>query len=226
MAPPRPARQVLLLGIVLVLPVVAFLLLKTFGRNAWQLRTYLPERVVTRQVGAQAVSDTLYHQIEDGLELMTASGQTFNPARSLAGRVVVLAVKEGGCQEPACRAMVKGMGRVQERYKDEPAVKLLFVVPADSATGLAELAERAGAISGKWFFTSGPRPVVAALRAELRDTSTTVRAGNRLWLLDAARHVRGIYSGADPRDIERLLIEVDVLRAIERQQQSATQLVK
>lgn len=200
----------------LVLPVLAFLLLKTFGQNAWKLRTYLPERVTARQVGAQLVSDTTYHRVHDDLALLTPAGQPFNPARALAGRTLVLAVGAGvACDAPACRALLGGLARVQDRYRTHPDLKLLCVVPADPTVKLTELAERVGAISGKWLFAAADPAVVATLRAELRDSVDA--AAGRIWLLDRERHVRGIYKGTDPRDIDRLLTEIDVLWAVEKQ---------
>lgn len=214
-------RKVLLLGILLLLPVLAFLFLQSFGRNAYKLRTYLPESVTPAPVGAPPVSgplggDTIFHRVDDAVALTTATGQAFSLARDLRGHAVVFGFgRDATLADAAGRALVRGLARVQERYQSRPAIKLLVVVPAPAA-GLAAVAERSGAIGGKWTFASAEPAAITHLRVELRDSSATNPAAPaRLWLLDAERHVRGIYVPTDPREVDRLLTEVDVLLKIE-----------
>jgi protein SCO1/2 len=90
------------------------------------------------------------------------------------------------------------------------------VVPAP-APGLAALAERSGAISGKWIFARAEPAVLTHLHTELRDSAMLANpaAPSRLWLLDGARYLRGHYDPTDPREIDRLLTEIDVLLKIE-----------
>jgi protein SCO1/2 len=150
--------------------------------------------------------------------LFTADDRPFSPAQDLAGQVVVLGFgRETTFPARADRAVVRGLARAQERYQARPAVKLLLITPAPG-TGLAALAERSGAISGKWTFASAQPAVLAHLRAELRDSAALVNpaAPSRLWLLDRERHLRGFYNPTDPREIDRLLTEIDVLLKIEQ----------
>ena len=217
-------RKVLLLGILVLLPVLAFLFLQTFGRNAYKLRTYLPESVTLARVGAPPVpaptgrgaTDTVYHRVNDTGALTTSTGQPFSLARDLRGHVVVLVFSRTTGAYPGAHDAVHGLARVQERFRTQPAVKLLVVAPAPGA-GLAALAERSGAISGKWTFASAEPAVLAHLLTELRDSAslTNPATPTRLWLLDRTRHLRGIYEPADPREIDRLLTEVDILLKIE-----------
>ena len=212
-------RKVLLLGILLLLPVLAFLFLQTFGQNAYKLRTYLPERLAPAPVGAPRVvggaSDTVFHRVDDSVLLKTSTGQAFSIARELRGHAVVLGFGRAGAPTPD-RAVLRGLARVQERYRDRPAVKLLLLAP-EPAPDLAALAERNGAISGKWIFATAAPPQVRHLLAELRDSAALANpaAPLRLWLLDKTRHLRGHYDPADPREIDRLLTEIDVLLKIE-----------
>lgn len=211
------ARKVLLLGIVLLLPILAFLFLYAFGSNTYKLRTYLPERVTPGPAGAQPVSvDTVFHRVADDVALTAASGQEFNPATDLRDRTVVLAFLGPNAEaDPAGRALLRQLGRVQERLRNQPTVKLLTISPEAPAT-LAAMAERTGAIGGKWTFATADAAAVQHLRRELRDTVTNGPA-NRLWLLDTDRHVRGLYEAGDPRETERLAMEIGVLLEIERQ---------
>ena len=51
----RP-RQTLLLGLILLVPVLAFLFLLSFGTNRYALPTYLPDRVDSTQVGGKVAA--------------------------------------------------------------------------------------------------------------------------------------------------------------------------
>jgi protein SCO1 len=217
-------RKVILLGITLLLPVLAFLFLQSFGRNAYKLRTYLPERIASGPVGAQTVSDavsadTIFHRVDDAVSLTTASGQPFSPARDLRDLVVILSFgrETATATERVDRAVLRGLARVQERYQARPAVKLLTIVPG-ATNGLAAIAERSGAIGGKWTFAVADEATLMHLRSELRDSASLENSSStsRLWLLDRERHLRGFYKPTDPREIDRLLTEVDVLLKIEQ----------
>src|ERR687890_2833952 len=58
----RP-RQTLLLGLLLLLPVLAFLFLFRLDPNRYALPTYLPDRVDSTQVGGEWRRDTVFHQV-------------------------------------------------------------------------------------------------------------------------------------------------------------------
>ncbi len=209
-------RKVLLLGVLLLLPVLAFLFLQTFGRNAYKLRTYLPERIDSARVGAKFIRDTTFHRVADEAPLLAAPGaQPFRVGTDLKGRVVVLALLTGAPDAPDTRRVLSQLARVQTRYAKEAQLKLL-VIAADSGAALADQAEQAGAIGGKWTFAYARSAALAQWRRELRETQTR-RPNGRLWLLDPDRYVRGIYDGTDPRDGERLLTEIDVLLRVLRQ---------
>ena len=71
----RP-RQTLLLGLLLLVPVLAFLFLYGFGSNHYALPTYLPERVDSvRTAGGGWQRDTVYHRVRP-FSLPTAGGST------------------------------------------------------------------------------------------------------------------------------------------------------
>ncbi len=219
------ARKVLLLGILLLLPVLAFLFLQSFGRNAYKLRTYLPEPKATVQIGAQpvwadaeaakAAGDTVFHRVREDVRLTSSSGQPFRLADGLSGHLIVLGfTPDSLATAPASRALLRGMIRAQERFRTNADIKLLLLVRNGQQT-LPVLAERNGAISGKWIFATSSAPAIDSVRAELRETATAA-SDDRIWLLDRQRYLRGIYDAKNPREVDRLLTEIDVLLKIEQ----------
>jgi protein SCO1/2 len=223
----RP-RQIILLGLLLLLPVLAFLFLYGFGSNHYALPTYLPERADSvRITGGEWQRDTVYHRVQP-FRLRAAGGRYV--ASSVLGQGIYLlqVLTPGEASTEATRAMA----RIQEKFRREPRVKLatLVALPASSpsveaSAQLEKLSEQYGTISGKWFILgTTPDSVQHLAQYELGLTAlrpehlpfrpaiepATLPAG-RLLLIDHDQHVRGVYEGNDIHEIERLITEVNVL---------------
>ncbi|MBF9142182.1 hypothetical protein [Hymenobacter properus] len=214
----RP-RQTLLLGLLLLLPVLAFLFLFSFGKNRYALPTYLPDRVDSTQVGGRWRRDTVFHQVVP-FHLPASSGRTVSSQELGQG----LYIAQFFADDAASSRVARQLLRVQEKFRHEPRVKLAtFVLNGDvaNAASLSKLAEQYGTIAGKWFFLTGPADTLQRLtQQEFRLTSDPKRLpgaiytanipAGRLLLVDNQRRVRGIYDGTDGREIDRLLTEVTV----------------
>jgi protein SCO1/2 len=214
----RP-RQTLLLGLLLLVPVLAFLFLFRFGTNRYALPTYLPDRVDSTQVGGEWRRDTVFHQIAP-FRLRASTGR--NVSSEELGKGLYIAQFYGA--DPASARVARQLLRVQEKFRHEPRVRLAtFVLDADTAqmVALAQLAEQYGTIAGKWFFLTGiPDTLSRLTMREFRLAADPKRLpgarytanipAGRLLLVDNQRQVRGIYDGTDGREIDRLLTEVTV----------------
>ncbi len=212
----RP-KHVLLLGLLLLVPVLAFVFLYTFGTNRYALPTYLPTGVDSTLVEGKWRRDTVFHQLAD-FQLTSQSGRQITQ-RDVAGGLYVANFFYTACPG-ACPQMSGQMARVQEKFRKDPRVKLVsFTVnPAqDSAAALERYAERYSAIAGKWFFLTGDktalyRLITDELRLEApRGAAPGIEHSQNLFLVDRNRRVRGIYDGTKPKDVERLMTEIDVL---------------
>ena len=216
----RP-RQTILLGLLLLVPVLAFLFLYGFGRNHYALPTYLPERADSIRTSAGGWQrDTVYHRVGP-LRLRTTGGRPLTSAGLGRGMCVVQFYAPGGVGQPATRAMA----RVQEHFRPEPRVRLLTLVPGATDAELAKLSEQLGTISGKWFVAAAPADTLrrlaqyefgaTALRPARLPFRPATEPGNlrpgQLLLVDEARHVRGYYDAADKYEVERLITEINVL---------------
>ena len=214
----RP-RQTLLLGLLLLVPVLAFLFLFRFGSNRYALPTYLPDRVDSTRVGGEWQRDTVFHQIAP-FQFSASSGRAVS-SRELGQGLYI--AQFYGTDEASAR-VARQLLRVQEKFRNESRVRLVTFVLNDAreqANSLTRLAEQYGTIAGKWFFLTGPVDTLTYLaKQEFRLTTDPKRLpsaiytanlpAGRLLLVDNQRRVRGIYDGTDGREIDRLLTEVTV----------------
>ncbi|ALD20331.1 SCO family protein [Hymenobacter sp. DG25A] len=213
----RP-KQILLLGLLLLVPVLAFLFLKTFGTNRYALPTYLPDRIDSVRVGEKWQRDTVFHPIAN-FRLRAQTGRIVT-GQELAKNGLYLASFFYTSCPGACPQVNAQLQRVQEKYRHEPRVRLAsFTVnpKQDSVVVLERYAEQVGAIAGKWFFLTGDEADIYQLaEKEFRlPRPSGIAPGlvhsQLVFLVDRDQHVRGIYDGTKPRDIERLITEISVL---------------
>jgi protein SCO1/2 len=213
----RP-RQTLVLGLILLVPVLAFLFLKSFGTNRYALPTYLPDHVDSTQVDGKWQRDTVFHQIRD-FQFTAQSGREVTQAE-LADKGLYVASFFFATCPGACPQMNAQLMRVQEKYRHESRVRLasFTVDPAhDSVAVLARYAEKYGAIAGKWFFLTGDAVALNKVATEeFRLPGPTGAAGGmvhsqNVFLVDKDRRVRGIYDGTNEKEVNRLITEIEVL---------------
>jgi protein SCO1/2 len=224
----RP-RQTILLGLLLLVPVLAFLFLYSFGRNHYALPTYLPERVdsVRNSTGGWQ-RDTVFHRVRS-FRLQSASGRAVTAAEIDQGMYVVQIWGTGDANADVTRYLA----RLQEKFRQEPRLRLATLVAsspaeteAQTTAKLEKLSEQYGTIAGKWFFLAAPLDTLdqlvkyefglTALQPAHLPFRPATEPGNlalgRLLLIDRDQHVRGYYDGTDIHEIERLITEINVLQ--------------
>lgn len=212
----RP-KQTLFLGLILLVPVLAFLFLKSFGTNRYALPTYLPDRVDSTLVAGKWQRDTVFHQLKN-YSFSSQTGRSFSP-NELKDGLYVANFFYTACPDE-CTRITSQLVRIQEKFRQERRVHLLSytVNPAqDSVPVLERYAERYGAIAGKWFFLTGDKNNLnRLLEEEYRlpapvGEAPTIQHSNQLYLVDRNQRVRGIYDGTKAREIDRLITEITVL---------------
>jgi protein SCO1/2 len=221
----RP-RQTILLGLLLLVPVLAFLFLYGFGRNHYALPTYLPERADSIRTSAGGWQrDTVFHRVAP-FRVRAIGGRLMRSAELGKGMYVVQFYAPGAAGLPATRALA----RLQERFRPDPRVHLLTLVATEpiqvtTDAQLTKLSEQYGTITGKWFFGAVPADTLqvlarqefgqTALRPEHFPFRPATEPANllpgRLLLVDSAQHVRGYYDATDKYEVERLITEINVL---------------
>jgi protein SCO1/2 len=120
-----------------------------------------------------------------------------------------------------CPKMRTQLLRVYGKYQDNARVMLLShtIDPRhDSVAVLKEYAQSMGVNTWKWHFVTGEKDSVYAVAQRYlvsaikdSDSASGVVHSGAFVLVDANRHVRGIYDGTDPVQVDRLLQEIPVL---------------
>jgi protein SCO1 len=186
--------------------------------NENTLPIYGEREAVERKVDGKTVVDTVYHQIPDFAFVNQDSQQVTN--QTFAGKIYVTDFFFTTCPT-ICPKMKSQMLRVYEKYKDNPNVILLShtIDPQhDSVAVLNEYAERLGVKADKWHFVTGDKDniydvaqkyLVSAME-DKQEAGGFVHSGAFV-LVDENRHIRGVYDGTDPEQVDRLLNDIPVL---------------
>lgn len=122
-----------------------------------------------------------------------------------------------------CPKMTDQMLKLQERYLKNPRVLFLShtVTPwMDTVQQLKVYANKKGVISGKWHLVTGQQEEIYSIARNSyfaekeigmkKGTDDFLHTENFI-LVDHKRRIRGIYSGTNENDIERLIEDLDIL---------------
>lgn len=211
-------KQVLFLGILLIMPVLVFLFLKGFGTNHYDLRYFYP--AIDDESNAVVVNgDTTFRKVAD-FRLTSQEGKTISQA-DLNNSIYVANFFFANCQG-ICKKMTSQMTRVQAKFKSNPNVKIVSytVDPArDSVEALEAYAQLYGADPKMWYFLTGPKKEIYDLAInsymlpaqESNDGTVDFVHSEKFLLVDKDKHVRGIYDGTSQKDVDRLMTEIQVL---------------
>jgi protein SCO1 len=221
---PRSLRLFLVVLGVMFFPAVAFYILSR-GENQFRPLPIMGPR----ELPSDLSNDTIFHTVNDFLLLSQDSMPTsFN---SIAGNIYVVNFFFTTCTT-ICTDMTGQMKRVQEKFKDDPEIKLLsFTVDPlnDHVDVLQRYASQIDAMPGKWYFITGDKKEIYDLaRYGLFVTAMEGDGGpddfihsDKLILLDSQRRIRGYYNGTDYEDVNKLLDEILVLKWEQEQDASA-----
>lgn len=163
-----------------------------------------------------APGDTVYPKIPT-FRLLNQDSAEVTPA-TFAGKVYVADFFFATCPS-ICPKMQTQMLRVYEKYKGDPRLSFLShtIDPEhDSVSVLRDYAQRLGVpTAAQWHFATAPRDTIFRLAsrymvAAQRDSTApggAVHSGAFV-LIDAQRHIRGVYDGVNPQEVDRLLADL------------------
>lgn len=123
-----------------------------------------------------------------------------------------------------CPKLTKNMGKIQETYKKDSDIMLLShtVMPwRDSVPLLREYAQNNNVDDKKWHLVTGDKEALYDIArtgyfadedfVKTQDKSSFIHTENFI-LVDKEGHIRGVYNGTLPVDVERLYRHIDILR--------------
>jgi protein SCO1/2 len=117
--------------------------------------------------------------------------------------------------------MKSQMLRIYEKFKDNPRVMLLShsIDPQhDTVAVLRDYAQRLQVSSQKWHFVTGEKDAIYGMA--MKYLVSAMEDGNQpggfthsghFVLVDANRHIRGIYEGTVAESVDQLLLDIPVL---------------
>ncbi|MBT9395119.1 SCO family protein [Hymenobacter sp. NST-14] len=169
----------------------------------------------------RAAGDTLW-PLTPAFRVLNQDSQQVTPA-TFAGQVYLTDFFFTTCPT-ICPGMQRQLLRVYTRYQGDRRVAFLsHTIDPDHDTlpVLREYAQRLGVRDARqWHFATAPRDTIFTLARQYlvsaqRDPTApggAVHSGAFV-LVDARRHIRGIYDGTQPAEVDRLLRELPLLLA-------------
>lgn len=163
------------------------------------------------------------HHIGD-FALTTQTGGAVRGA-DLAGRLHVASFIFTTCPS-ICPTLVAQLKRVQEETKDVPELLLVSysVTPAiDTPERLSQFGRERGIDAARWLLVTGDAAQIASLARDsyFADDSRVDRSAagsarvlhtEKLLLVDGEGHLRGLYNGTLPHEVNRLIEDIHALR--------------
>ncbi|MFL0298833.1 SCO family protein [Aquirufa novilacunae] len=228
-----------ILFLVLILPVFIYLGLKAFGTNHFSLPRYVPaidsttgEIKMSKRLNPrwnESEMDTVFQTIPS-FSLTNETGKTFD-SKSLKGKIFVASFFFTRCTT-ICPKITSQVSRVQDTFLGDPEVQLLSISvdpKFDQPEQLALYAKRFDANKDQWHFLTGEKKIIYPLvlkgfhvpladaseyDAAIKNPDETFIHSERLVLVDKEGIIRGFYDGTDKKEVDRLLVEIKVLKNI------------
>jgi protein SCO1 len=204
------------LVVILFFPAVFYLFLTSGTHNLMHL-PYFGHKELNEN------GDTIYHVIPD-FEFTNQYGEKVKRS-DYENKIFVTDFFFTTCQS-ICPVMSNQLSRVQEKTKEMDDVLILShtVNPEnDSVPVLLDYAQKMNAQKSKWNFVTGDKKSLYDIARNGYFVTALDGDGGpddfihseKFILVDKQGHIRGYYDGTDTKDVDRLIDEIKVLKAIE-----------
>lgn len=185
------------------------------------LPIYQPSQVNAEMVDSTIQYQKKYHKIAD-FSLINQNGKTITQ-EDYKDKIYVADFFFTTCQT-ICPIMTDNMYEIQKRIITDDEVMLLShtVTPEiDTVAQLKRYAKEKGVNASKWNLVTGDKKQIYELaRKSYLAVKDNGDAGpfdmihtENFMLIDKERQIRGFYDGTDPKDIDRLLKDIKILKA-------------
>jgi protein SCO1/2 len=185
-----------------------------------KLPVFNPSDVNPKLVDESVVHVRRNHKVAD-FKLINQNGDTITQD-NYAGKIYVTDFFFTRCMT-ICPIMTNNIWKLQEVFKDDNDIRFLSlsVTPViDSVSVLKEYAISKGVIDAKWNITTGDKKHIYELARKsyfavleegdggLQDFIHT----ENFILVDKKKQIRGFYDGTNSEDIERLILDIRILK--------------
>ncbi len=164
--------------------------------------------------------DTIFPKVP-AFEFVNQEGEPFSSEKQLAGKIYVADFFFTSCPT-ICPKMKSELLRVYDQFSANSNFGIVsFTIDPehDTVAVLKDYADRLEVKSNSWNFLTGNRDTIYNLAAkgflsiakeDADEPGGFIHSGYFL-LIDPNKHLRGVYDGTDPKDVDRLLKELPVL---------------
>lgn len=203
-----------------VLCVIIIVLIYNILSVKYPLPVFRPAMVNEEMVDESIRHVEKYHTIAD-FSLTNQNGETVTQD-DYKDKIYVADFFFTTCQT-ICPIMTDHMYQIQEEIINDDAIMLLShsVTPKiDSVAQLKKYAKENGVIDRKWNMVTGDKKQIYELARKSYlavktdgngDEFDMIHTENFL-LIDKKRQIRGFYDGTEPKDIQRLLDDIETLK--------------
>ena len=205
--------------VLLVLSAIIITVIYQIMKPKEMLKIYQPADVSVELVDSTLHYVKKYHTIAD-FSLINQNGKTITQ-KDYNDKIYVADFFFTTCQT-ICPIMTDHMLKIQTELKNDDEVLLLShtVTPEiDSVTQLKKYALEKGVNDAKWNLVTGDKKEIYALARKsylaAKDVpyseNDLVHTENFV-LVDKKKRIRGFYDGTDPESIEKLLMDIQILK--------------
>lgn len=220
----------------LVVPALVFLFLRFFSQNHFVIPRYIPlidsttQKPIFKKVDSpkygQPKYDTVYHTIPN-FSFIDQNNKIFD-SKITKGKIYISNFIFTRCGL-ICPKVSSQMERVQDAFlskKDVLIVSHTVDPKFDTPEILNKYAKKHDALYGKWYFVTGDKAELYRMALKgyfvpISDASVYNKAitnpdeafihSEKMILVDKEGIIRGFYDGTDPKEIDRLIVEVKIL---------------
>jgi len=213
-------KSVPVLVVMAFLSVVMIYLIYSLLTPEKKLPIYNPADVNPKLVDESMIHIRRNHKVAD-FKLINQNGDTITQ-EDYKDKIYVTDFFFTRCQT-ICPIMTNNMGKLQEVFKNDNDIKFLSlsVTPEmDSIPILREYADRKGVIDTKWNITTGDKKHIYELARKSYFAVLDEGDGGiqdfihteNFILVDKKKQIRGFYDGTDSKDIQRLIVDINILK--------------
>lgn len=199
--------------------IVAFALLNSCTSKSNKLPILGNKEPVTKTVDGKQVTDTAYATIPD-FKFVNQYGDTIT-AKNLDGKIYVADFFFTTCPS-ICPVMHRNMLNVYKEFKDDNNFRILShtIDPKyDTVPVLKRYADKMGIAGNSWWLLHGNKgDTYGIAKSYLQSVQERNPAGQYIHdgffiLIDKQKRIRGTYEGTDPKEVDKLIADIKILKA-------------
>ncbi|MDQ3192422.1 MAG: SCO family protein [Bacteroidota bacterium] len=205
---------------VAVIVIIGAIIVFNIIKPEQKLKVYKPSDINSKLIDENSIKKAGPHRIAN-FELINQNGITVTE-KALENKIYVADFFFTTCPS-ICPVMSSQMKRLNDKYKNDSDFIIVShtVMPEiDTPEVLAEYALLYDASEKNWLFLTGDKKSIYELARQSYFAVTTEGDGDEhdfihtenFILVDKEKRIRGFYDGTDKNDVDRLILEIEILK--------------